>query len=119
MFEDLNDQIYEYEEKDKCVDIDSIIDQDNKTKKQIKNVSKQESKLSFTVSDKSLKIIYSNLSKFTIKFYLIDLEILFSRTPFIKQVNSILIFRVLMIFLLLSLIMSRKLKLKIHLKIKS
>jgi hypothetical protein len=53
-------------------------------------MNKEESKLSFTVSDKSLKITYSNISKFTIKFYLIDLEILFSRTPFIKQVIYII-----------------------------
>jgi len=52
----------------------------------VKNAILTEPKLELTIENKSLQIIHSNISSLTIKFYFIDLEILFSRTPFIKQV---------------------------------
>lgn len=85
LFEDLNDQLFEYEEKEKCIDIDSILDIEKKNKQQTKKLIKQDTKLQFSVENKSLKITYANISSITVKFYLIDIEILFSRTPFIKQ----------------------------------
>ena len=56
-----------------------------KDKKQLNN-SVEEHNLSFEIENKSLKINYCNTSLITIKFYQIDLEILFSMKPFIKQV---------------------------------
>ena len=43
--------------------------------------------LSFSISGQTLNIIYSNISAIKIKFYLIDLEILFSRSPSIKTLS--------------------------------
>ena len=57
-----------------------------KKKKQMKNkLAQEEPKLSFTIENKSLKILHCSVEEITIKYYLIDIEILFSRTPFIKQ----------------------------------
>ncbi len=77
----------EYEGKEIFEDIDNLIEE-NKMKQINKNVIKSEPRLSFTVENKSLQIQYSNIGNLSIKLYLIDLEILFSRTPFIKQVNK-------------------------------
>jgi hypothetical protein len=86
LFEEIEDQMIEFEGKEEFGDIDSLIDEEKKKKQATKNVVATEPKLQFTVeSDRTLKIIYQNIDKFTIKFYLIDLEILFSRTPFIKS----------------------------------
>ena len=86
MFEEIEDQIIEYEGKEICSDIDAILDEEKKKKQKVKNVIEAEPKLVFTIENKSqLNISYSNISEIFIKFYLIDLEILFSSTPFIKS----------------------------------
>jgi hypothetical protein len=85
LFEEIEDQLLEYQGKATFDDIDMIMDEERKKKQTSKFVAEKEPKLSFTIENKSLQIIYSNLSSINIKFYLIDLEILFSRTPFIKQ----------------------------------
>jgi hypothetical protein len=72
-----------------CEDIDSLIDEEKKKKQITKNAIKTEPNLSFTIDNRALSINYSNIPSVTIKFYLIDLEILFSRTPFITQVYYI------------------------------
>lgn len=63
-----------------------MIDEEKKKKQLIKEVIATEPKLGFVIENKSLQITYANISKINIKFYFIDLEILFSRRPFIKQV---------------------------------
>jgi len=59
-----------------------------KNKLLAKNLIKLEPKLSFKIENRLLKILYCNTSAITIKLYLIDLEILFSRNPFFQQNNA-------------------------------
>ena len=66
--------------------MDKLIDQEKKKKQLTKEVIATEPKLTFSIENKNLQIIYSNLASINIKFYFIDLEILFSRRPFLKQV---------------------------------
>ncbi len=86
LFEEIQDQLLEYDGKQSYDDMDKIIDEDKKSKIALKNASESAPKLDFTIENKNLNIIYSSINTITIKFYLIDLEILFSRTPFIQQV---------------------------------
>ena len=48
--------------------------------------------MDFTVDTqtKSILIDYINVSNVTVSYYLIDLEILFSKTPFISSVSIII-----------------------------
>ncbi len=88
MFEDIEDQLIEYEGKKIIEVVEDIVDEDKKKKAMTKKAILTEPKLQFTVENKALQIIHANMASITIKFYYIDLEILFSRTPFIiKQVN--------------------------------
>jgi len=41
--------------------------------------------LEFEVQDKALRLTYRNLEKCEIRYYLMDLELLFSRNPFVQQ----------------------------------
>jgi len=85
LFEEIEDQIFEYEGKEVICDIDSLIDEEKKKKQMVKNLITALPTLGFTIENKALQIQHSNIDQITIKFYLIDLEILFSRTPFIKS----------------------------------
>ena len=53
-----------------------------------KELKEKEPKLTFSIEKKKLEIIHSNIKQITIKFYLIDLEILFSRNPSISLMND-------------------------------
>jgi len=53
----------------------------------MKNAEKEES-LNVELNGKDLVITYQNLSEFIINFYEINLEILFSRNPFLKESSS-------------------------------
>jgi len=55
--------------------------------KNLKNAEKEES-LNVELNGKDLVITYQNLSEFIINFYEINLEILFSRNPFLKESSS-------------------------------
>jgi hypothetical protein len=79
--------LIEYEGKEVFSDIDSLVDEESRRKLLNKKVARSEPNLSFSIDNKSLQILYSNITSLTVKFYLIDLEILFSRTPFITQVH--------------------------------
>jgi hypothetical protein len=68
-------------------DIDSLLNEEKKKKINIKNAFLKEPKLSFKIENKIINLTYSNLDYVVVKFYLIDLEVLFSRTPFLKQVK--------------------------------
>lgn len=50
---------------------------------------KSESQLDFIIEDKALNIDYQNVENVTINYYMIDLEILFSKTPFLNSVQSL------------------------------
>ena len=89
LFDEINDQINEFEEKEKYIDVDTILSEEQKRKELTKKVISEQSKLAFTIEGKTLKILFANLSLITIKFYLINMEILFSIRPFFKQVFTL------------------------------
>ena len=86
-FEEIEDQLFEYEGKE----IVSMLDVENqtlegKTDKEIKkDLQAAQPSLSFSIDKTKLVIVHSNIKKISIKFYLIDLEILFSRCPSLKS----------------------------------
>ena len=87
-FEEIEDQLLEYEGKEK-VSMD-IISQDNdkSSKKLTKELREKEPKISFTIDNKEGKIIiiHSNISEIDIKLYFIDLETLFTTDPRISEI---------------------------------
>ncbi len=89
LFEEIEDQLIEYEGKQIIEVVDEITDEEKKKKARVKNAVLTQPKLSFSIENKTLQIMHANIPNITIKFYFIDLEILFSRTPFIKQVSSL------------------------------
>ena len=91
-FEEIEDQLLEYEGKEK-VSMDKISDENEKNinKKHLsKELKEKEPKLSFTIDNKNGKIIllHSNISEIDIKFYFIDLETLFTRDPKISEMMN-------------------------------
>ena len=85
-FEDVEDQILEYEKKEKV----SSIQEENEAfdvKALTKELKEKEPKLSFNIENATGKItlIHSNISKIDIKLYFIDLETLFTREPRISE----------------------------------
>ena len=87
-FEEIEDQLLEYEGKEK-VSMDKISqDNDKSSKKITKELREKEPKISFTINNKEGKIIiiHSNISEISIKLYLIDLETMFTRDPRISEI---------------------------------
>jgi hypothetical protein len=61
---------------------DSSILSDKKDKK-LKG--KEEEDINIEIKDKLISVLYKNVNIITIKYYLIDVEVLFSRNPFMKK----------------------------------
>ena len=83
-FNEIEDQLNEY---DKKIDYDEIITNEEKEKTK-KEKYKAESEELLTIEKKdqnSINITYKNITEITVKYYLIDIEILFSRSPFVKK----------------------------------
>ena len=77
MFKEINDQFNEYEG---ITDYENITLNEEKTS--IQKI--QEEFLSLEIKNVDLIIKYKNISELIIKFYLIDIELLFSKSPFIN-----------------------------------
>ena len=92
-FEEIENELFEFNGKE-IVTMSSIekgmegIDLDKKqTRKDMeKELKEKEPRLSFSIKEKQLEIIHSNISSISIKFYPIDLETLFSRSPEISSI---------------------------------
>ena len=52
-----------------------------------KEKAKKEENLDFEIKENKLHILFKNINEIIVKFYLIDIEILFSRSPFMKKTN--------------------------------
>jgi hypothetical protein len=79
------DESYKPQQKKEEVKFDNFEDTEHERKrKQVK----MEPQMDFTVDNltKSIIIDYVNVDKVRVNYYLIDLEILFSKTPFISSV---------------------------------
>ena len=92
-FEEIEDQLLEYEGKEK-VSMDKISSENDSNTSNKKALSKElrekEPKLSFTIDNKDGKILllHSNISEIDIKFYFIDLETMFTRDPKISEIMN-------------------------------
>ena len=87
-FEELEDQLLEYEGKEK-VSMDKISSENDKSSKQLtKELREKEPKISFTIDNKEGKImiVHSNISEIDIKLYFIDLETMFTGNPKISEI---------------------------------
>jgi hypothetical protein len=88
-FEEIEDELFEYEGKEK-VSMNKISTESDDKKALTKELREKEPKLSFTVDSKEGKIllIHSNLNEINIKFYFIDLETMFTRDPKISEIMN-------------------------------
>ena len=83
MYNEIEDQLNEYDGK---INFDEEIVKEEKEKsKREKNKAESEEILNIELKDQDINILYKNISELTIKYYLIDIEILFSRSPFVKR----------------------------------
>jgi hypothetical protein len=83
MFKEIEDQLNEY---DGNVDYGQLISDEEK------NANKQnvqdEIFLSLELKNLDINILYKNVSELILKFYIIDIEIIFSKSPFIIETNA-------------------------------
>ena len=88
-FEEIEDELFEYEGKEK-VSMNKISTESEDKKALSKELREKEPKLSFTVDSKEGKIllIHSNVNEINIKFYFIDLETMFTRDPKISEIMN-------------------------------
>lgn len=88
-FEDIEDQLIEYEGKDVVSFLDIGKDDENEdevTDYQIKKeLKRNRPTMTFTIEKRNIVIVHSNIDEINIKFYLIDLEIVFSICPSLKS----------------------------------
>ena len=83
MFNEIEDQLNEYDGK---VNFDEEINKEqDELSKRDKYKAELEEALNIEVKDQIINIIYKNISEIKVKYYLIDIEILFSRSPFVKK----------------------------------
>lgn len=85
---EINDQLLEFDGIEKYDDMDTLLEKEyeENMKKLNKMKGEKEEKLSIEIKENCIDVLYSNISSLTIKYYLIDIELLFSRNPFMKQV---------------------------------
>lgn len=79
------DDVYrpDNEEMKEEVRVDNFKDTEQELKrKQVK----MEPQMDFTIEHKTIHIDYVNIDNVKINYYIIDLEVLFSKTPFLTQV---------------------------------
>ena len=79
MFNEIGDQLNEYDGK---VDYENEI---NNEKDKLKAESESEEFINIEIKNQDINVIYRNISDITIKYYLIDIEILFNSSPFVKK----------------------------------
>jgi len=83
IFNEIEDQLNEYDGK---INFDEEINKEQKElSKKDKHKIESEEALNVEIKDQIINIIYKNISEIKIKYYLIDIEILFSRSPFVKE----------------------------------
>ena len=85
MFKEIKDQLNEYEGKENYDEIENMDIDEINYKNENKLKAKEEEDLSIEIKDKKISVLYKNINTITVKFYLIDVEILFSRNPFMNK----------------------------------
>ena len=84
MFTELSDQLKEFDGEAKFDNMDELIENKG-TAKANELKAKSEEYLNISIKEKKINVLYKNISKIDVKFYLINVEILFSRSPFMKS----------------------------------
>ena len=85
MFNEIEDQLNEYDGK---INFDEEINKEEaELVKKEKYKAESEAVLNVEIKDQVINIVYKNISEIKVKYYLIDIEILFSRSPFVKKTN--------------------------------
>ncbi len=64
-----------------------IVDADSRTQQQTKRAAAEPS-FDFEIDAKQIRLTYQNLAEAQVNFYLMDLELLFSRNPFVQEFSS-------------------------------
>jgi hypothetical protein len=64
-----------------------IVDQDNRTQQQTQ-LAAAEPEFDFIIDAKQIRLTYQNVTDARVNFYLMDLELLFSRNPFVQKFSS-------------------------------
>ena len=64
-----------------------VIDEENRTQQQT-NLAATQASFEFQVEAKKVRIDYQNLSKVQVNYYLMDIELLFSRNPFVQKYSG-------------------------------
>ena len=84
LFREIFDQLEEFEEG---IDYDKDIDLEDESKKKsnMKKSINLEPILHCELEGKNIKAEYNNIQKVAVKYYVIDPEVMFSRTPFLNQ----------------------------------
>ena len=82
MFNEIEDQLNEYDGK---INFDEEINKEEELSNKEKYKAESEEMLNIEIKDQKIDIIYKNISEIQIKYYLINIEILFSRSPFVKK----------------------------------
>ena len=87
LFYEMANQLAEYDGED-LIDDTEVMKNKKLTEKQknLKSAEKEET-LTAELHKDEISIIYQNCSELILNYYLIDLEVLFSRNPFLLQVN--------------------------------
>ena len=88
MFKEIKDELNEYEGKENYEGIENMEIDDSSIlsdKKDKKLKAKEEEDINIEIKDKLISVLYKNVNIITIKYYLIDVEVLFSRNPFMKK----------------------------------
>ena len=84
LFTEILDQLQEYDGEE-TPDIEIDQEDESKKKANLKKSKALEPTLNFTLEGKDLVVEYTNITEVTLKYYIIDPEILFSRAPFLMQ----------------------------------
>ena len=85
MFKEIKDQLNEYEGKENYDGIENMEFDEINYENENKLKAKEEEDLNIEIKGKKISVLYKNINKITISFYLIDVEILFSRNPFMNK----------------------------------
>ena len=87
-FEEIEEELLEYENKEnRTNELMDIVEEEKDKKSLVKELKEKEPKLSFNLQKEGkIVLFHSNINEITIKLYLIDLEIIFTREPKITEI---------------------------------
>jgi len=85
LFNEILDQLSEFDGVSLLADFEIDQEDEEKKKANYKKSKQMEPSFSATLEGKTISLDYINIPKVEIKYYVIDPEVLFSRTPFVSQ----------------------------------